>query len=110
MSISRVHASSSSSLVSSLVANRMTGQFQKDIFKVRENRAELRDPDPILGKALNHLGDEIVASSPNGELRITAGHCLDARNRSEAFHCSRVVCGEDDGSLRAMPLHKVLRP
>ena len=70
---------------SSLVANRVTGQFEKDVLKVRENRAEIGDPDPILGQTMNHLGDQIVAPTPNGELRVAADDRLDSRDRSKAL-------------------------
>src|ERR1700680_4385935 len=106
MSISRVHAA----LLSSLVANRVTGQFEKDVLKVRENRAEIRDPNPILGQTMNHLGDEIVAPTPNRELRVAADYRLDSRDRSKALYSRWVVCGEDDGSLRAVPVNEALRP
>ena len=38
----------------------MTSQFEKDVLKVGENRAEIRDQDAILGQTMNHLGDKIT--------------------------------------------------
>src|ERR1700733_2584471 len=110
MSISRVHAASLSNLSrSSLVANRVTGQFEKDILKVGENRAEIRDPDAILGQTMNYLGDEIVTSAPNCELRVAADYTLDSRDGSKVLSSGSIVRGEDDGSLRAVPAHQVFR-
>ena len=54
-------------MIESSIANRVTGQFEKDILKVGENRAEISNPDSILGQTMNHLGDEIVAATPNRE-------------------------------------------
>src|SRR6516162_8250503 len=58
---------------------------------------------------MNHLGYKIVAATPNHELRSTARDHLDSRDRSKALRSTPVVCGEDDSSLRAMPLNQVLR-
>src|SRR5579863_796593 len=58
---------------------------------------------------MNYLGDQIVAPAPNGELRVAADYCVDSRNRSKALCRAPVACGEDDGSLRAMPVHQALR-
>jgi hypothetical protein len=63
----------------------MASQFEKDILEVWENRAEIRDPDPILGQAMNHLGHQIVAPPANCELRVAASHRFDSRNRSKSF-------------------------
>src|ERR1700733_15001152 len=83
MSISRAQAASFLNLVPklSLVANRVAGQFEKHVLKVGENRAEVRNPDPILRKTMNYLGDKIVASTPNRELRVAAEYRLDSRSK-----------------------------
>src|SRR5439155_24066896 len=40
------------------IANRVTGQFEKDILKVGENRAEIGEPYPILRQTMNHRGGD----------------------------------------------------
>ena len=42
----------------------MTGQFEKDILKVGENRTEIGDPYPILRQTMNHFPDKIIAATP----------------------------------------------
>src|SRR6266853_3967819 len=44
------------------IADRMAGQFQKNVLQVGQHGAEVGDPDPILGEALDHLGHEVVAT------------------------------------------------
>src|SRR5438270_12985971 len=51
-----------------LLANRVTGQFQKHVFKVGENGAKIRHADPILRQAVNHFGHQVVTLAANGEL------------------------------------------
>src|ERR1041384_2651140 len=41
---------------SPLIADRVAGQFQKNVLQVGQHGAEVGDPDPILGEALDHLG------------------------------------------------------
>jgi hypothetical protein len=79
----------------------VTGKFEKDVLKVRQNRAEIGDPDPILRQAMNHLGDEIIAATPNRELRVATNDRLDSRDHSKTLLSGSVVRGEDDGSLSA---------
>src|SRR5258708_40124087 len=44
------------SIISGLLANRVTSQFEKDVLQVGEDCAEIRDSNPILGQTMNHLG------------------------------------------------------
>src|SRR5579871_45146 len=92
-----------------LVANRVASQFDKDVFKVRENGAEIRDPDPILGETMNHRGDQILASAPKCELQVAANYRLDLRDHLKALFSRPIIRGKNDGSFRAVPIHKVLR-
>jgi hypothetical protein len=87
------------------IANRVTGQFEEDILKVGENRAEIGDPYPILGQTVNDFGDKILAAAPNREMRRTARDRVDSGDCSKTLRSASVVCGEDDTSLRAMPLN-----
>src|SRR5271169_254428 len=110
MSISRVHAASlsflskSASVNQASVANRVTGQFEEDILKVGENRAEVSDPDPVFGQTMNHFGYEIVAAAPNRVLRVAArvagrvagNDLLDSWDGSKTLRSGFVVCGKDD--------------
>ena len=58
---------------------------------------------------MNHRGDEIVAPTPNRELRVAADYRLDSRDRSKALFRGSVVRGKDDGSFGAVPINEVLR-
>src|SRR5580693_8507564 len=58
---------------------------------------------------MNYLGDEIVTSASNRELRVAARYGLDSRDSSKVLSSGSIVCGEDDGSLRAVPTHQVFR-
>src|SRR5580704_17633516 len=107
---SQVSFQSPRSIFPRLLSNRMTRQFQKHIFKIRHDRPEIRDPNSILGKAMNHLGHQIIAAAPNGESRIRAHHCLNPRDRAKALFRDRILRGEHDRSFRTMPVHQVLRP
>src|SRR5271165_7043758 len=88
----------------------MTRQFQKDVLQIREDGAEIRNPDVILRQTMNHLGDEIVACSANRELEVGADHRLYSRDRSKALLGVLVVCRKHDGSFRAVPVNEALRP
>src|SRR5579871_1923772 len=101
----QVNFQSPRSIDESSIANRVTGQFEKNILKVGENRAEIGDAYSVLRQAMNHLGDEIVAAPPNRELRPIALDRLDSRDRAKTFGRASVVGGEDHGSLGAVPLH-----
>src|SRR5437762_1604517 len=49
------------------IADRMAGQFQKDVLQVGQHSSDVGDPDPILGETLEHFGDEVVAPPLKGE-------------------------------------------
>ena len=59
------------------VANRVTGQPQKDVFECRHFRAEIDDPYPVFRETPDDLGDEIVTviegegATPADTRRIT---------------------------------------
>src|SRR5437899_9350178 len=58
---SQVSFQSPRSIVQSLsIANRMAGEFQKDVLEVGQHCAEFGDPDPIIGETLDHLGHEVL--------------------------------------------------
>src|ERR1700688_1707486 len=66
---SQVSFQSPSSIVESLsIADRMAGQFQKDVLQIGQHGAKVGHPDPILGETLDHLSHEIVAPPLKGEL------------------------------------------
>src|SRR5436305_13692777 len=78
---SQVSFQSPRSIVESLsIANRMAGQFQKDVLQVGQYGAEVGDPDPILGETLDHLGHEVVAPSLKSEVGFLAHHVLTLRH------------------------------
>src|SRR5690349_19611526 len=62
---------------------------------------------------MNHLGDEIVAVAADRELRVAVRvsrrYRLDSRDGLKALRSISVVCGEDDGSLRTVPVHQARR-
>src|SRR5215467_10548625 len=61
------------------IADRMAGQFQKDVLQVGQHSAEIGDPDPIFGETLDHLGHEVVAPPLKSKLRVLAHHALNLR-------------------------------
>src|ERR1017187_1052 len=63
-----------------LIANRMAGELQKDVFQAGQHGAKIGDPDAVLGQTLDHLGHESVAQPLNRELRVSPRHDL---HRSE---------------------------
>src|SRR5579871_3061543 len=75
-----------------LVANGMAGQFQENVFQVGQHRAEVGDPNPILGETLNHLGHQIVALALNRESGLLPRHPLDARDRTQTFFGPWIFC------------------
>src|SRR5260370_39685900 len=87
----------------------MTRQLEKDVLKVGQNRPEIRDPDLILGQTMNHLGHQVVAPAVNGESKVSAVHRFNSGDRPKAFFSNRVVRGEHNGSLRAVPLDQLIR-
>src|SRR5260370_8413808 len=64
-----------------LFANRMTGQFDKNIFKIWENGTEICDPNAILAKTMNHFAHQVVAITPTREPQVTSAHPLPYRYR-----------------------------
>src|SRR6266478_2964660 len=86
-----------------LFANRMTGQFEKNVFKIGENGTEIRDPDAILGKTMNYFGHQVVATAANRESQVSADYRLHSRDRAKAFFYPGVIGGKYHGSLRAVP-------
>src|SRR6516164_3922602 len=92
-----------------LVANRVAGEFEEDIFEVGENRPEVRDFDLVFRKAANHLGHEVISGTANREAEILARDGLKSWNRSKTFLGGWVVRREHHGSLRAVPLDQRLR-
>src|SRR5215831_7916140 len=66
------------------VANRVTGQLEKDILERGNLGAEVNDPNPMLRKALNHLRDEIVTATADDDLESVALHRLDLRDGLKA--------------------------
>src|SRR5579864_1785464 len=55
-------------VLSVLIANRMAGELQKNVFEVGQDGAEVGDSYPILGQTLDYLAHEVVAQPPNREL------------------------------------------
>src|SRR5262249_54681158 len=67
------------------IADRMAGQFQKDVLQVGQHGGKVGDPDPVLGETVDHLGHEVVAPPLKSEMGVVARHVLDLRNRPQAF-------------------------
>src|SRR5271167_1098722 len=55
-----------------LIANRMAGQLQKDVFQAGQHRAKIGDSDAVLGQTLDHLSHEVVAQPLNRESRVSS--------------------------------------
>src|SRR5215472_12161677 len=58
---------------------------------------------------MNHLADQIIAATPNRELRCIPRDRLDSCDRSKMFRSASVICGEDDRSLWAVTLNQPRR-
>jgi hypothetical protein len=80
----------------------MTGQFEKNVFKIGENGTEIRDPDVILGKAMNYFGHQVVATAANRESQVSADYRLHSGDGAKTFFCPGVVAAEYHGSLRTV--------
>src|SRR5882724_11241979 len=87
----------------------MTDQLEKDVLKIEKNRAEIRDPHPVLKQTMNHLGHQVIAPAANGESRVRAVHRFNSGDRPKALFSDRVVRGENDGSLRAVAVDELIR-
>ncbi len=87
----------------------MTSQLKKDVFKVRQNRAKIRDPDAILGQTMNQFGHQVVAPAVNGESQIRAAHLFNSWDCPKALFSKRVFRRENDCSLRAVSSDEPLR-
>src|ERR1700677_3526636 len=92
-----------------LISNRATRQLEKNVLKVGQNCPEIRDPDPILRQAMNHLGNKIVAAPDNRESLLGTGH------RRNSWELLKELCRgcvfriENHRSLRAMPGNQTFR-
>src|SRR5438128_1175059 len=107
---SQVSFQSPRSIAESLsIADRMAGQFQKDVLQVGQHGAEVGDPDPILGQTLDHLGHEVVAPPLQRELGVLAHHVLNPRNRSQAFFGEGIPGRQDHRTRGAVPPDQFLR-
>src|SRR5437016_7950589 len=91
-------------------ANGVTSQFQKNVFKIGKNRAEIRDSNVVLRQTMNDLGDQVIAAAANGESRVSPGYGLHSRDRPKALFSERIGCRENDGPFSAMPVDKAFRP
>src|SRR5580700_7332615 len=58
---------------------------------------------------MNHFGHQVVAAATNGELEFRAGHRLNSWDGSKALFGGGIAGGENDGSLRAVPVAQPLR-
>src|SRR5437016_11403957 len=67
-------------------ANGVTSQFQKNVFKIGKNRAEIRDSNVVLRQTMNDLGDQVIAAAANGESRRSEEHT------SELQSLTNLVC------------------
>src|ERR1700722_1069158 len=88
----------------------MAGQFQKDVFQIRQNRAVAGDANVVLGNALNDVGYQVVAFSADGKFRSVADDFLHTRDGAKTFGGLRIIGRENHGSLRAMLVDEILRP
>jgi hypothetical protein len=91
-----------------LISNRTTCQLEKNVLKVGQNCPEIRDPDPILGQAMNRLGNKIVAAPNNREALLDAGHRRNSWELLKELFRGCVFRIENHGSLWAMPGNQTL--
>src|SRR5437763_8305544 len=107
---SQVSFQSPRSIAQSLsIANRMAGEFQKDVLEVGRLGAEVGDPDPIFGETLDHLGHEVVAPALKSEPGVLAYHVLNLWNRSKTFFGEGIPGRQDHRSRGGVPPHQFLR-
>src|SRR5579863_2360470 len=101
------------SLIVVLIANRMAGHFEKNVLEVRQHRAEVGDPDAVLGQTMDHLGHEILAVPLDRESRVLARHrvssyCFCRGDRAQAFFGHHVGGGKHHSSHGAVTRHQFL--
>src|SRR5580700_1513707 len=103
---SQVSLKSPRNICVSLIANRMAGQFQKNVLQIRQHSTKIGDADAVLGETLDHLGHEVVAAALNGETGLLAGHGLCRLNPFEAFFGERVIGVQHNCSGGTVPAHQ----
>ena len=53
-----------------LFANGVTGEFEKNVFEIGKDGAEVGDADVVFGEAMDDVGDEFFAAAADGESHI----------------------------------------
>src|SRR5256885_7092749 len=90
------------------VAQRMSGQFQKDIFEIRHHRSKIGDAHAVLGHALDHISDDVAALSANREPGVFTRDSH-VRHRTEPLAGAIRLGRQHDGPLRTMAADELLR-
>ena len=87
----------------------MTGELEEHVLERGQFRAEIADPNLVLGQALDHVSDKAVAMAADREVRVGAHHLVHIRQRVKAGLGLRRLGFKQDRSPRAMPGHEALR-
>src|SRR2546427_1865067 len=85
------------------IPNRVAGQLQEPVLEIRKPGPEVGSPDPVRGKTMDHVRDQVGAVAENGEPAVLARDRRHARNRPKVLLRRRLVCDERDRSLGAVP-------
>src|SRR5688500_4841016 len=85
------------------VANQPAGELEIRILERRHGRAEVGDPDAVLGDASDHIGHQILTRSLNGDPRAVDRDLRDPRDRSKTVDCLGIVGNQYDGPFGAVP-------
>jgi len=85
-----------------LFANGATGEFEKDIFEIGEDGAEVGDADVVLGQAVNDGGDEVVAAAADGDCMARGFDGFDIGEVAERCEVDGAGGGENDCTFGAV--------
>src|SRR5258708_1654842 len=85
------------------VSNRVARHSQEHVLETGRLGLELGDVNPVLGEALDHVGDEILTLPPDGVAQILFRDRHDARNRVEPRLRIDVGRRQQDGPFGTVP-------
>src|SRR3954452_13214303 len=89
--------------IDALLADRMAGHGEEDILERRQHRAEVGDPEAVLGQSGDDVGDEVLAAAADDHAAVLARHRIDAGDLLEPVVGAGIDCRQFDAALRTVP-------